>query len=266
MKNAKDCWCIQIETTNKCKNRCSNCTHLIQYTKPWEIDVNTFESALDSLKGWDKVIGLIGGDPVLHSSFEEMTELFKRRFPNKEQRGLWTADFKGKEDYCRENYGYINYNPHSEVVMHQPVLCCIKDIIEDKKERDKYISDCWLADKWSPSITPKGVYRCEVMGAMDMAAGCNLGLPIEDEWYNRPLEDFQKQIDTFCHLCSISVPLMERVDKDNIDDITISAKDVFKDSPRIKKGDYELHSENSLTVKNKDGWQPFKYLVRMRNK
>jgi hypothetical protein len=237
---------------------------MVGHSKNWEMGIDTFKKALDSLSGWNKVIGLIGGDPLLHTKFEDLTEIFKQKVPDKSKRGLWTSNFRDKEKYCRNDYGYINFNNHKEDVRHTPNMCSICDIVKDKNEMMKYINDCWLADKWSPSITPKGVYRCEVQGAMDMVLNKNLGLPIEKGWFNRPLKDFENQINELCPLCSISIPLQDRSDKDVIDDITPTALKVFKDSPKIKSGKYKLHEPLELKLKTKDGWRPYKYFVRMR--
>lgn len=265
MIEVRDTWAIQIEITNKCSNRCSNCTHLVGYGDTWEIEPEYFAKALDSLKDWPKVIGMIGGDPTLHSKFDELVEIFKSKV-EKPRRGLWTSNFRGKEEQIREDFGYINYNPHKELVMHQPVLCCSKDIIPDPVERRKYIDSCWLSRIWSPSITPKGAYRCEVAGCMDMILDYNLGVNLSLNWWARPLQHFEDQIKTFCDLCSICIPLEERQDKEETDDMTDSAVKLFWPKAQKLNRLYRLHNSEEIKIKTKDGWQPYRYLVSMRDK
>ena len=261
MKDAKETWCIQIDITNRCEKNCANCTHLVSHAPKWNMDLETFKKAVDSLVDWPKVIGIIGGNTTLHPQIKEFTEYFASKIPKKEQRGIWTSNFFGKEAFIRENYGVIYYNPHSETVVHQPILCASKDLVKDEATRDKFISACWLADQWSPSITPKGCYRCEVMGAFDMILGYNLGLPIEKGWWNKPISAFQKQISTFCPLCSICIPLKPRRDRDHKDDITASNLELFKNSPRIKSGQYVLFDEKKFKISdvNFEKWRPERY-------
>ena len=260
MKEARETWCIQIDITNRCEKKCSNCTHLISYAPTWDMNLETFKKAVDSLADWPKVIGLIGGNTALHPQIKEFTEYFVEKIPKKEQRGIWTSNFFRKEEYIRSNYGVVYFNSHDQKVVHQPILCASKDIVKDKAARDKLISACWLAEQWSPSITPKGCYRCEVMGAFDMALNYNLGLPIEPGWWNRPLSDFQKQINTFCEICSASIPLKPRTDREQKDDISRSNLDLFKNAARIKNGKYVLFDEKHHKL-NADPakWEPERY-------
>lgn len=254
MKNVKDAWCINIELTNKCERACSNCHHLVKYTKPWEMDMDTFHKALDSLRNWDRYIGVIGGNPVLHTQFKEISEAMKKVCG-----AIFLSNWGGRKSYIEDHYRYINYNPHEELCMHQPVLVSSQDMIPDKATRDRYISDCWIAQEWSPSITPKGCYRCEVMGCMDMALNWNMGLPVVEDWWKLPLKDFQKQIDAFCNICGICIPYEERRDRDEIDDMTISAVKLFKAHRKVN-----MVSGLGYDPEKYRKEHPEKYLVRMR--
>lgn len=265
MKDVRDTWCIQIEITNKCEKQCSNCTHLVSYCKLWEIDLEIFEQALQSLQGWPKVIGIIGGNTVLHSNFLEVTKLMECYVPDKSKRGVWLSTWgKYGESFIRDKYGYINFNPHNEIVMHQPILISSKDMIPNEKLRKELISNCWLAEQWSPSITPKGVYRCEVMGCMDMALDINLGKPITTNWWNQPLNYFQDQIDTFCHLCGICVPYTERRDIENMDDISESNQELFTSRISNRKANIVNHHDYDYYEYKDKNLHPEKYIVRLR--
>ncbi|XME04395.1 radical SAM protein [Lachnospiraceae bacterium C1.1] len=57
--------------TNACNLRCSNCTRFCgNHKKPFLMDIETFRKAVDSLKDFDGVTGIIGGEPTLHPDFE----------------------------------------------------------------------------------------------------------------------------------------------------------------------------------------------------
>jgi hypothetical protein len=261
MKDVKDTWCIQIDITNKCENSCSNCTHLIKHTPTWEMDIKTFKKAVDSLIDFPGLIGIIGGNPVLHRDFYKFSEYFKKRIPNKTKRGLWTSggpSYEKIRKYCEDSFSYINFNSHKIPSKHQPLLINPKDIIKESSRRKDYIDNCWLAEKWSPSINPKGCYRCEVMGAFDMVLNKNLGLPITKNWWKKPLSTFSKQISSFCVNCSIPIPLPARNDYEQIDDISQLNLELFKNSPRIKCKRYCLRDDKILMQQNSD-WKPEKY-------
>lgn len=268
MKNVSETWCIQIDVTNKCENKCANCTHLTQYCNNWEMDVDVFKQAINSLvdSGWNKHIGIIGGNPIHHSRFPELAEYVRLKIGEKGKRGLWISSYGKYEQLIKDVFGYINFNDHKEIVEHQPVLCALEDIIPDESLRRKLIDNCWVADIWSPSVTPKGVYRCEVMGSMDMALNYNLGLPIQADWHKRPIEDFQEQINAFCNICSCCVPMQGRLDKDGIDDITPSNCLRFAHCNRVQKGETNIVDPDTYDFSecNSKNWRPQDYVIRLR--
>ena len=65
-------WCIQIEVTNRCPKRCSNCTRCVQHVRqPFVMGFDTFRKAVDSVADFPlrsdqsrtprpKCIGLMG--------------------------------------------------------------------------------------------------------------------------------------------------------------------------------------------------------------
>ena len=128
-------------------------------------------------------------------------------------------------------------------------------------ERRHFIDNCWLADKWSPSITPKGVYRCEVMGSMDMALNLNLGLNLSLNWWARPLSHFETQIDAFCNLCGVCLNLPAREDTDETDDVTLSNVGNYLHRKNRKQCIHESHSFN---CKIGEDSQPYRYIERMK--
>jgi len=205
---------IQIDVTNACPHECANCTRFVGHHKnPFFMDLETVKKALGSLQGFPGRIGLMGGEPTMHPKFAEICALYREMIPEKRRRGLWTAGYKWKEyeDVIKETFDtdLIVYNPHlkEDKGWHQPLLIAADEIIKDKELMWKLINDCWVQKRWSPSITPKGAFFCEVAGAMDMLFGEKGGYPIEKGWWNKTPEQFQDQVKRFCVKCSAAIPL-----------------------------------------------------------
>lgn len=72
---------IQIDITNACNMRCSNCTRFCgNHKKPFFMNFETFKRAVDSMEGFDGVVGLIGGEPTLHPEFERFALYMQEKF------------------------------------------------------------------------------------------------------------------------------------------------------------------------------------------
>lgn len=81
MRSPADMEFIQIDITNACNLRCSNCTRFCgNHEKPFFMDFDTFRRAVDSLDGFDGVTGLIGGEPTLHPEFERLAGYMREKF------------------------------------------------------------------------------------------------------------------------------------------------------------------------------------------
>jgi MoaA/NifB/PqqE/SkfB family radical SAM enzyme len=64
---------VQIEITNVCKNKCSNCSRFVGHHKnPYFMTFDDFKRAIDSMVDYPKMIGFQGGEPLLHPDFEKM--------------------------------------------------------------------------------------------------------------------------------------------------------------------------------------------------
>ena len=71
MKSPKDMRVIQIDITNACPHRCSNCTRFCgHHEKSFFMDFDTFKRAVDSMEGFVGIVGMMGGEPTLHPEFE----------------------------------------------------------------------------------------------------------------------------------------------------------------------------------------------------
>lgn len=210
MKRIRDAWLIQIDITNACHLRCAHCTRAVPHIKrPYFADLAFVEKALQSLEGWTRGVGCMGGEPTLHPQFPEICALFKKYFP-RSQRGLFTAGGKFYEQHKElidDTFGIILYNNHNTVGVHQPILIASEDVIKDETLRNQLIDKCWIQTLWSPSITPKGAFFCEVAGTIDNLFDGPGGFPIEPGWWKRDLADCRAQRDEYCRSCSAAIPL-----------------------------------------------------------
>lgn len=312
-------WAVQIDITNQCHLHCSNCTRLLDHrTKDtaFYMTAELFGLALGAVRdfptdsepcvsmhtGRRKVVGLIGGEPLLHPKFPTFVDMMCEALPNRAHRGLWTSkdwmngshpkwgayrpqverllgpnpthDASGPSS--KHDCGYINWNMHlpEQKVQHQPVLTASKDLVPDPVRRWQLISQCWVQEQWSSSITPKGFFFCEVAAALDMILDGPGGLPLTpDVWKwdlsfeNRdghlsPVGPYAEQIKRSCESCGACVPLPGRRDAENTDDVTGSnlARLLELRSPRALKGDVVLHADGSYQEGVESSWQPMIYV------
>lgn len=270
---------VQIDISTKCHLKCSNCTRLVPHQpKREDMDLPTFERAVSSMEGWDgpnKVIGIIAGEPTLHSDFETISRKFadmwggpltgngtlpiedfnnfatQRLFDRSTGRGLWTslgAGFYKHYETIMEVYGHWNTNTHESGGRHQALLISRKDytkatgISDDEwvKNRD----DCWVQKLWSASINDKGAYFCEVAAAIDrLYFGGAHAWPVEQGWWQRTPSDFGAQLD-LCNYCGLAQPgpsQLDMLERDIISDEN-RLKLIEVGSPAVKKGAYELYN------------------------
>jgi hypothetical protein len=182
----------------------------------------------------------MGGEPTLHPKFPDVCKLFRKHFPKK-QCGLFTAGGKRYEehkDLINETFGIIHYNDHEMGGVHQPFMVASKDVIKDEQLREALIDKCWLQTYWSPSITPKGAFFCEVAGTFDLLFNGPGGYPIEPGWWKKSAEHFRDQRERYCTSCSMPIP-MEKLPIDlPYDIVSISNAQKLKEagSPMAKAG------------------------------
>jgi len=271
----KDAWLIQIEVTNACVFECPNCTRFVgHHKKPYFMDIKTIEKAIDSLEGFKGGIGIMGGEPLLHPEFEEICKLLLKRVPP-EKRFLWTSGYNWKK-YRRiirktfqEN---VYYNPHETLLQHhQPILIAIKDVIDDRNFMDGLISKCWIQERWSPSINPKGGFFCEVAAAMDLLFDGPGGYPLEKGWYNKTPEEFRDQIERYCYNCGAALPYPSVSIKEGKDFVSISNYKLLEklQTPRFLKNRIKLIEKKYTIEEIKEfakNWQPWDYLGKEKRK
>lgn len=228
MINVDKMMLIQLEVTNACPYRCSHCSRLIgHHKKPFFMTLEEVEKGLQSLEGYNGHIGIMGGEPLLHWQFEEICKLMQAYVPVKARRELWTAGYKwdNHKDIINETFypELVAYNEHEEYqpCWHQPLQIAIQEVIKDEDLMWKIISNCWVQQRWSASITPKGAYFCEVVAARAHLFGTPEGLPVEKGWWRRPLSDYMYQIKELCPQCSACLPMeIQPNDKQEWDDVS----------------------------------------------
>jgi hypothetical protein len=227
------------------------------------------EKALYSLKDWKKGVGCMGGEPTLHPDFPEICNLFKKYLPWK-RRGLWTCGGRKYEQYkdlINETFGIINFNDHYFPSFHQPVLVASEEIIPDSRLRNKLINDCWLQRTWSPTITIKGAFFCEVAATIDLLFNGPGGYPLEPGWWKKNVRDFSDQRERYCRRCSVAIPLETFEDTLEYEYLSKgNAEELRKiDSPLIQNGKYKIfdkiltREDVVRTIRDKKYRNPAKY-------
>jgi hypothetical protein len=269
MKAIKDMWLIQIEITNSCFLECPNCTRFVGHNKkPYFMDLETVNKAIDSLEGFPGSVGIMGGEPTLHPQFSEICKLLQKRVPEK-KRYIWTSGHHWKKyrAIIRQTFAEnIYYNDHSGVEQrHQPVLMAIGDMINDRPLMKELIDKCWIQEKWSASINPKGGFFCEVAAAMDMLFEGPGGYALEKGWWDKTPAQFQDQVKRYCYNCGVALPMPSRLNKEGKDYVSISNYKRLQDlnSPRFLKDRVKLVEEKYSRAQVEEfakNWQPWNYL------
>lgn len=240
---------IQIDITNACMNRCSNCTRFTgHHRKPFFMDMDTFRRAVDSLADFPGMVGMIGGEPLLHPQFGPMAEYLAAAIPDKKRRGLWSTVPKALGarygDLIREVYGNFYFNDHtSDRILHQPLLVAAQEVVDDPETMWELIDNCWIQTYWSASVTPKGAFFCEVAASFDMLFDGPGGWPIEPGWWKRTPGDFTEQKERACPRCGCAIPLTRRPSTEEIDDVSPGNLKALLaiGSPKALRGQVEIY-------------------------
>lgn len=271
MKNLFDMSVIHIEVTNACNLTCANCTRFVGHHKNYFfMDLETVEKALKSLEGFKGRIGMMGGEPTLHPEFRQICKLYQKYVPNREQRGFWTNGYRWKdyEDIILETFDqeHIVYNDHKDpdVGDHQPLLIAATDIIDDEELMWKLIDKCWVNQRWSASITPKGCFYCEVAAAQDHLYNGAGGYPIEPGWWNKTTEQYRDQVKRYCINCSAAIPMPRFSAHSGKDLVSVSIAEKLKGcaSPKFLKGNFEIFNKKFTAEQIEEyskGWAPWSH-------
>ncbi len=199
MKSPADMGIIQIDITNDCFNRCSNCSRFSgNHKKIYYMDWDTFRKACESLQTtqFKGLVGIMGGEPTLQPEFEKFVKYYDSVIPDtmfvykninepidnisryrrihwndykERKRGLWTSLGPGYAKHfelIRNVFEFQCINDHKSNIMHQVNTITRKELGIPDDEWEKLRDKCWLQNNWSASITPKGAFFCEVAGAL----------------------------------------------------------------------------------------------------
>lgn len=225
---------IQIEITNACLHRCSNCTRFCgHHKKPFFMDLDIFAKAVDSLADYPGMVGIMGGEPTIHPHFAEIAKRIadKRKpdpkvfLPLKEpvkdfaayrhsylaahshKVGLWTSlgdKYYENFELIQDVFGYQCVNDHQNPGLHQALMITRSELGIPDAEWIQMRDKCWIQNLWSASITPKGAFFCEIAAAMDALFDGPGGWHVEPGWWRRTPEDFKDQLH-WCELCSAAL-------------------------------------------------------------
>jgi len=222
---------IQIHVTRACDLSCIGCTQGSNLGgKPVVISLENFEDAVRSLRGYFGVVGIFGGNPVLHPQFKELCAIFRDYIPF-EQRGLWSNNLRGNGAICRETFNpaVSNLNVHTSTEAyeemkrdwpecnpiglgdsrHSPPYVAMQDM-ENLTDEDIWykINNCDINQLWSAMVCEVGgklrAYFCEIAGAQAMLyEDPSTGMEVTEDWWKKPIEDFENQIKYHCFRCGI---------------------------------------------------------------
>lgn len=281
MKSPKHMNVIQIEITNACSHQCANCTRFCGHHKtPYFMDFETFKKAVDSMKGFCGVVGIMGGEPTLHPDFEIFVSYFKEHFgrdsiskvykgPEKDflgyickyvfdihknnQKGLWSSlgfQYYNNFELIQDTFGFQVLNDHSHPSMHETLMVTRKELNISDEKWEKLRNNCWIQNLWSASITPKGAFFCEIAAALDMLLDGPGGWDIKPGWWKRRPDEFTDQLH-WCELCSAPLSMPKRNANLEIDDASPKWYTILRDiqSPKFLKGKVQLFDVTSYDEK-----------------
>jgi hypothetical protein len=190
------------------------------------------------------MIGIMGGEPLLHPRFKEICQYLQKMFPP-EKLGLWsTLDkrFKHYAPLIAATFGAVLPNNHThKQIFHSPVLVSSREILYGHYL--DAVKSCWLQNNWSSSINPQGAYFCEVAAAIDLILKTKTAFDIHTVWWRQKPAAYLKQVKVLCSKCGVCLNLTTRRDTEKIDDIDewwLSR--LQKTSPKVKAGLFKRYT------------------------
>ena len=280
MKSPRHMRIIEIDITNACDKRCSNCTRLCGHQKkPFFMDFDTFKRAVDSLDGYQGIRSIMGGEPTLHPEFERFIRYLGSKFPERKNPFIYPqkdfirqvhrveldnfemiddgveridivgpgmfsnmgASYKKHYEVITDILPFQGLNDHLNPIYHQTALITRKEFGIPDEEWIPMRDACWLQNEWSAGITPKGCFFCEVAGVLDMLLDGPGGWPIEQGWWKRTPDQFGDQLH-WCELCGFALQTFTRDSAEEVDDMSPEWYERLKklNSPKLASGRYNV--------------------------
>lgn len=280
MKSPRHMRIIEIDITNACDKRCSNCTRLCGHQKrPFFMDFDTFKRAVDSLDGYQGIRSIMGGEPTLHPEFERFIRYLGSKFPERKNPFIYPqkdfirqvhrveldnfemiddgveridivgpgmfsnmgASYKKHYEVITDILPFQGLNDHLNPIYHQTALITRKELGISDDEWVSIRDNCWLQNEWSAGITPKGCFFCEVAGVLDMLLDGPGGWPIEAGWWKRTPDQFGDQLH-WCELCGFALQTFTRDSAEEVDDMSPEWYERLKaiNSPKLASGRYNV--------------------------
>lgn len=273
MKPIYNAWFCQIELTSYCGRDCLYCSRYSKHVKKnnrQHMPLNILKDALCSLKKWPSKIGIIGGEPILHPEFEKCCEIIQEIYP-RDKMGLWTSGgtrFNKLRSIIDKTFGFVAYNEHNkaqqELCYHQPLTLAISDIVPNLSLQKELIDDCWVQRTWCPTIGVKGAFFCEVACALDLILEGPGGYKIEPKWWDKKPEEFQDQVNRYCHLCGMAIPYKRELIKNNIEKFSPTTVKLFREHnlPNMENDKIEIIVDQLTKdelIENAKTWFPGNY-------
>jgi len=230
------------------------------FSTPWQ----------DFPKGFSGQIGIMGGEPTIHSKFAEICKLMQTHV-TREKRSLWTdgARYKKYEQVIKETFDNENvlYNDHTDtsVGWHQPLLVAADECVEDNALMWRLIHNCWVQWRWAASITPKGGFFCEVAAALDAMFDGPGGYPIEPGWWAKNPNEFMDQVERSCTKCSAAIPMPAVSAHADYDLVSPGNLERLRQagSPRVAQGHFRVvndkFTKEEIEAHIKAGWTPWNH-------
>ena len=269
MRSPREMHIICVDVTNKCDLQCSNCTRLLRnQTEFWDMKPENFRLALRSLRGFQGVIAMIGGNPCMHKQFAELCRIFQEEVPVKRQRGLWSNNVFDHQELIAETFGFFNLNPHNDErgrksmeklkklipqinyfnghSHHAPLMTAMRDLYPNEQEMWDRIPSCDINKSWSATIIENQgnlrVYFCEVAASFDLARRQDHGQPVTEGWWNTSISQYSDQVKHFCPGCGVPARLKGHLDIEQLDTYTKTNADIAQQSLKKRRRILEIES------------------------
>jgi hypothetical protein len=265
------------------------------------MEEDAFKKAVDSLEGFPRTIGVMGGEPTLHPKFEVFARYIAEKHPptykhnparwpvrnfirymwdknyfwhesmnTRHGPGFWGGGGQKYYEYfetIQDAFPYQLINDHKNNAMHQPLLVSRKDLGITDEEWLPLRDACWIQNMWSATATPKGAFFCEVAGALDMLFDGPGGWPVEPGWWKREPEEFGEQL-KWCELCGAALRTKGRLSSEEIDDVSPTLYEMLEKagSPKLRQGRVALLGDDKLSETNlqdKKNWYIDSYMERI---